>query len=393
MNKIGLIVILIIVLILTSISIYIFVSKEKQPYNENNNNINTNTNPNENNNEEESLNNNDIFGMYYDKANELLKNMNIDEKISQTLLVRYPDNAKDILEKYQFGGYVFFEKDFTNKTKQEVQNMINELQEVSEIPILTAVDEEGGIVNRISTNPNLVETPFLSSQQLYKQGGFDLIKKDTINKSKILSDLGINLNLAPVVDVSTNPNDYMYNRTIGQDTTITSTYAKTVIEASKNTRVSYTLKHFPGYGNNVDTHTNSSLDNRALEDIKTNDLPPFEAGIKAKAEAVLISHNIVNSIDKNNPASLSESVHKLLTDDLDFNGIIITDAIDMGAITNIENVSSKALKAGNHLIITTNYLESINDIKNAINNNEISIEELDKVVIKILAWKYYKGLL
>ena len=125
MNKIGLIVILIIVLILTSISIYIFVSKEEKPYNENNNNINTNTNPNENNNEEESLNNNDIFGMYYDKANELLKNMNIDEKISQTLLVRYPDNAKDILEKYQFGGYVFFEKDFTNKTKQEVQNMIN----------------------------------------------------------------------------------------------------------------------------------------------------------------------------------------------------------------------------------------------------------------------------
>ena len=222
MNKIGLIVILIIVLILTSISIYIFVSKEKQPYNENNNNINTNTNPNENNNEEESLNNNDIFGMYYDKANELLKNMNIDEKISQTLLVRYPDNAKDILEKYQFGGYVFFEKDFRDKTKPEVKEMINNLQNVSKVPILTAVDEEGGTVVRVSSNPNLASSKFESPRDLYLSGGFEKIRQDTINKSLLLSELGLNLNLAPVVDVSTNSGDYMYKRTLGENTELTS---------------------------------------------------------------------------------------------------------------------------------------------------------------------------
>lgn len=384
MKKLSLIIILIVVLILTSIGIYIYKTQQKvEPEKEV---------PKQEEEKPQQVNT-DLFGSYYDEAQKLLDDMTLDEKIAQVLLVRYLDDGKEVLEKYQFGGYLFFEKDFKNKTEEEVKNMIEQLQQVSKIPILTAVDEEGGIVNRISTNPNLVESPFKSSQQLYQEGGLELIKEDTITKSNILSNLGINLNLAPVVDVSTNPSDYMYERSIGQNTQITADYAKTVIEASKNTKVSYTLKHFPGYGNNTDTHTGESVDNRTIENIKENDLPPFISGIEAKAEAVLISHNIVSSIDDSNPASLSKKVHELLTEELNFSGIIMTDAIDMGAITNIENVSSKALKAGNHLIITTNYLESINDIKNAINNNEISIEELDKVVIKILAWKYYKGLL
>lgn len=145
---------------------------------------------------------NGIFSNYYKLANKKLEMMTLDEKISQLLLVRYPNiNAKGILDKYQFGGYIFFAKDFQNKTETEVKNMIRELQAVSNIPILTAVDEEGGKVVRISSNPNLVSKPFKTSQELYNLGGFTRIRDDTINKSKILSNLGINLNLAPVVDV------------------------------------------------------------------------------------------------------------------------------------------------------------------------------------------------
>jgi len=163
--------------------------------------------------------------------------------------------------------------------------MINELQEAAKIPILTAVDEEGGTVVRISSNPNLVSERFASPRELYLSGGLDEIRKDTIEKSNLLSKLGINLNLAPVIDVSTDPNDYMYKRTIGENTQITSRYAKTVIEASKLNNVSYTLKHFPGYGNNDDTHNSSVTDTRTYDDILNNDLPPFEAGINAGAEA------------------------------------------------------------------------------------------------------------
>ena len=335
-----------------------------------------------------------IFSDYYILAYNYLKGLSLDEKIAQLLLVRYPDNnAKEILEKYKFGGYLFFEKDFRGKTDQEAKNMINESQDVSNTPILTAVDEEGGVVVRVSSNPNLSKEKFKSSSDLYDQGGFDLIRQDTIDKSKLLNSLGLNLNLAPVVDVSTNSSDYMYSRSFKKDTNLTGSYAKTVIDASKNTGVSYTLKHFPGYGNNSDTHTGSSIDNRSYDDIINNDIPPFKEGINAGAEAVLVSHNIVNSIDSNNPASLSPSVHNLLRNELDFTGIIITDDLTMGATSSISNATVKAILAGNDLIITTDYEASINEIKNAINNGTISKDIIDKLAFRIIVWKYYKGLM
>lgn len=337
---------------------------------------------------------NGIFSEYYDLAYKKLKELSLDEKIGQLLLVRYPDsNQKEALKNYGFAGYVFFEKDFRDKTKTEVLNMMNSLQEVSKIPIITATDEEGGNVVRISSNPNLRDSKFLSPSELYAIGGFDEIKKDTKEKSMLLKSLGINVNLAPVVDVSTNGSDYMYERTLKENTSLVSEYAKTVIEASKGTRVSYALKHFPGYGSNADTHMGTVTDTRSLDDIKTNDLPPFEAGIEAGAEAVLVSHNIVNSIDSNNPASLSTAVHSLLRSDLGFTGVIITDNLAMGATSGIDDAVVKAVKAGNNLIITTDYEDSFRSIKAAIEDGNITEAEIDELVFKTLAWKYYKGLM
>ena len=335
-----------------------------------------------------------ILSKYYSKAYNKIKNMTIEEKIGQLLLVRYPnDNQIEIAINNNLGGYIFFEKDFINKTENEVKEMINSIQEKAKIPLLTAVDEEGGRVVRISSNKNLVSERFKSSRVLYLTGGFELIKEDTINKSNILSNLGINVNLAPVVDISTNENDYMYYRTIGEDAKITSKYAKTVINASKKGNVSYVLKHFPGYGNNVDTHNNTAIDNRSYESILNNDLKPFKSGINANAEAILVSHNIVTSIDNKNIASLSPSIHNLLRNELDFTGIIITDDLYMDAASKIENVSLKAILSGNDLIITTNYENSINEIKKALDNNEIDESLINKLALRNIAWKYYKGLI
>lgn len=341
-----------------------------------------------------SWSDNGIFSSYYKLAYKKLKTLTLDEKIGQLLLVRYPSsNQTEILKKYKLSGYVFYEKDFKDKTESEVKLMINNLQNNSDIPLLTAVDEEGGKIIRLSSNSNLVEEPFKSPSELYTLSGFDGIKDDTIKKSRILYNLGLNLNLAPVVDVSTDSSDYMYDRTLKQDTSLTSKYAKTVIEASKDTGVSYTLKHFPGYGSNEDTHTGTSVDDRSYEDILGNDLPPFEAGIDAGAEAVLVSHNIVNSIDNANPASLSASVHNLLRNELGFTGIIIADDIAMGALGSIDDISVKAIQAGNDLIITTDYEDSFNSIKNAVENGTISEEQINKLSFRVLAWKYYKLLL
>ena len=334
-----------------------------------------------------------MFDKYREEALEKLNKMSLDEKIAQIFLVRYPDSGVDTLKKYQFGGYVFYAKDFENKNYDEVKKMISDLQDVSKIPILTAVDEEGGKVVRVSSNPNLVKEPFKSSRELYLEGGFETIKEDTINKSKILFDLGINLNLAPVIDVSTNSNDYMYSRALGEDSSVTSQYAKEVIKASKGLGVSYTLKHFPGYGNNADTHNGKAIDNRSYEDILKNDLPPFETGIDEGAEAVLVSHNIVNSIDSNNPASLSISIHNLLRNKLHFKGIIITDDLAMGATKDIDGATLKAILSGNDLIITTDYEKSINSVKEAISNKVIDESLIDRLAFRIIAWKYYKKML
>ena len=334
-----------------------------------------------------------MFDKYREEALEKLNKMSLDEKIAQIFLVRYPDSGVDTLKKYQFGGYVFYAKDFENKNYDEVKKMISDLQDVSKIPILTAVDEEGGKVVRVSSNPNLVNEPFKSSRELYLEGGFETIKEDTINKSKILFDLGINLNLAPVIDVSINSNDYMYSRSLGEDSSVTSQYAKEVIKASKGLGVSYTLKHFPGYGNNADTHSGEVIDNRSYEDILKNDLPPFETGIDEGAEAVLVSHNIVNSIDSNNPASLSISIHNLLRNKLRFSGIIITDDLAMGATKDIDGATLKAILSGNDLIITTDYEKSINSVKEAISNKVIDESLIDRLAFRIIAWKYYKKML
>lgn len=379
-NKIFLI---IIIVILIFIPLTISFQKSKPTINENPNNENLK--------EETPIVESES---YLKKATDLLETLTLEEKIGQLLLVRFPENNPiNILNTYKLGGFVFYARDVENKTEKEVQDMILNVQQNSKIPLLTAIDEEGGKVSRISNNPNLVSEKFKSPSELYQLGGFEAIKNDTINKSKILSNLGFNLNLAPVVDVSTNKSDYIYERTLKLGTDDVAMYAKTVIEASKGTNVSYTLKHFPGYGNSKDTHKNTAINYESYETIKNTYLPPFIEGINAGAEAIMISHNIMEGIDKDNPASLSTKIHNILRNDLNFKGIIITDDLAMGAVSNIPNVATLAYLAGNDILITTDYKTSFEDIKNSINNKTISLDQINDTVLRILIWKYYKGLL
>lgn len=355
--------------------------------------------------ENESDNSNKLkLSKYAEKAEEKLKELTEDEIIAQLFLVGTHTNSDfEKLKEKQFGGYLFFADFFKDKTEKQIQNEINEFKEVSKVPLLISVDEEGGNVVRVSSNKKLISEPFKYSSEIYQNGGFEAIKEDTIKKSNFLSNLGINLNLAPVVDICENKSDYMYSRSFKQGKELTCEFAKTVITASKEGKVSYALKHFPGYGNNVDTHKETSIDKRTYEDIYNNDLEPFRTGIEAGAEAILISHNVVTSIDPEKPASLSPKIHTLLREDLKFEGIIITDAMNMGAIVNdysAEDAIVKAILAGNDIIIVTinkstkeNYDDIINAVKTAINSGKISKEDIYEKAKNIIAWKYYKGML
>ena len=340
------------------------------------------------------LNDNGIFSDYYEQALEKLKVMSLDEKIAQVLLVRVPkDNGIEVLSQYQFGGYLLFARDTMNTTKEDFINKIIAYQNVSKIPLIVAVDEEGGSVNRISINPNLVEEPFRSSADLYREGGLDLIDEDTRRKNSILEELGINFNLAPVVDIASE-NSFIYKRTLGTDLDVLNEYVKRTINISKESKVSYCLKHFPGYGDNVDTHTGMAEDFRYLNELEIKDLIPFKTGIENGAKAILVNHNILVNIDNSSPASLSMVIHNILRNNLGFTGIIVTDDLYMDAIKNYyDRPVIRALEAGNDLIIINDYGSGINEIKDAINNNSFDINILDKAVLRVLSWIYYKGLI
>lgn len=335
---------------------------------------------------------NGIFSDYYDKAYEKLKSMTLEEKIGQLIFARCPsENAESIISKYQFGGVILFASNTEGKTKEELKSDITSLQNVSKIPMLIGVDEEGGTVVRISSNPNLRSEKFKSPKELFLEGGFEKIASDTKEKCELLSSLGINVNLAPVADVSTDPNDFIYSRSLGQDPEQTANFVEIVVKTSSENNISSVLKHFPGYGNNVDTHTGIAIDNRDYSSFESSDFIPFERGIKANAQGILVSHNIVKSMDENYPASLSPSVHDILRNKLNFTGVIMTDDLAMDAIslyTNGEDPAVLAVLAGNDILILSDYETSFNNLLSAAENGELDLSIIDKAVFRVLAWKY-----
>lgn len=332
-----------------------------------------------------------------DKVANLVAEMSTKEKVGQLFLARVPvENALSDIQEYHLGGYLLFGRDVEGKTYDEVQSTIAQYQETSEVPMLIAADEEGGTVSRVSRNSQLVATPFQSPQDLYAQGGWDAITKDTTDKAGILKELGIDAGLFPVADVATDPNAFIYDRTIGQDAKGTAEYVTTVVKALKKAQSGSTLKHFPGYGNNQDSHTDIVTDTRSMEELEDNDLVPFQAGIDAGVDSILVSHNIVNAIDDSVPASVSAPVHDLLRKDMGFDGVIMTDDMDMAGLADFmsqEEAGLKALQAGNDLILSSTYASQIPYVLQAIEDGEYSEKDLDASVTRVLNWKEELGLL
>jgi beta-N-acetylhexosaminidase len=333
----------------------------------------------------------------YDKiASSILNEMTLEEKVGQMFFVRCRSEfAMTDLETYHLGGYILFSVDFQDKSKEQISKDIKSYQEASKVPLLIGVDEEGGLVNRISKFPELRSVPFQSPQELYQLGGFDYIKNDTAEKAKFLKSFGININLAPICDVSTNPKDFIYNRSFGKNAKSTSEYVNTVVTEMGSQGLGSTLKHFPGYGNNVDTHTGIAFDERSYNSFVENDFLPFQAGIEAGAGSILVSHNIVKSMDKDYPASLSLAVHQILREELGFQGVIMTDDLSMDAIDQYTNDEAAilAINAGNDLIIASDFDIQIPAVIEAVKDNKITEEHIDESVLRILLWKLNLGII
>lgn len=340
---------------------------------------------------------NELFAQYYKQAEQIMKDMTIEEKVGQMFLVRYPDNGViNQIKNEAPGGYILFGKDFDNETKESILKELTENQQASKIGLIFGVDEEGGTVVRVSSHKAFRSSKFQSPQELWKQGQLPQILEDSKEKSELLKSIGLNMNLAPVVDVPTKTSSFMYERSYGRGAEKTATYTSRLIQTMNEDNMISVMKHFPGYGDNADTHTGIAIDERPYSTFETSDFLPFESGIEAKGPCILVSHNIVKSMDENYPASLSENVHKILREDLNFSGIIITDDLSMEAVkTYAENgdVALQAVLAGNDMLISSDFVEQKQEILKAIEENKISENIINKAVRRILSMKIAYGII
>lgn len=334
-----------------------------------------------------------------ERAQQILDTMTIEEKLAQLLMVYVPSkDATKAVKKYQFGGYVLFANNFKNKTKSEKKKQITAYQKASKINMLISVDEEGGIVNRVSLYKQYRKSPFKSPRNVYKAGGWDGVVSDTKEKAKLLKSMGINTNLAPVADVAYNSKNYIYSRSFSTSASSTSKYIKKVVTQMGKDNLVSTLKHFPGYGNNGDTHSNIIKDKRSLKTFETRDLKPFQAGIDAGCDMVMVSHNIVTAFDKKNPASLSKKVHKYLRNDMGFDGVIISDGLGMAGVLDFVGgdsgeVTVRAILAGNDMVCTGAYAKPMKALKEAVKSGRLSEEQVNQSVLRILKLKLNRGII
>ena len=328
-----------------------------------------------------------------------LASMTLAEKVGQLFFLRCPSSgAEAAVAQYHLGGILLFTQDYKDAsgdwlTQDAFAEKLAALQDAAEsdtgIPLLIGSDEEGGTVTRASRNPNLFPSKFPSPQSLFQTGGLEGLLADTQQYNSRLHSLGITVNFAPVCDVSTNPKDFIYERSFGQNAQTTADYIAQVVAAMSDAGIASVLKHFPGYGSNADTHTGIAVDERPYEQFLAEDYLPFAAGIGAGAPFVLVSHNIVTCLDSSYPASLSAAWHEQLRSHLGFEGVILTDDLDMGAVKAYAdggNIAVLALQAGNDMIVCSD-LTQIGAVIAAVQDGTLSEKTIDSACRRVLAAK------
>ena len=295
-------------------------------------------------------------------AEQYADGLTLEEQVAQMFFVRCPEtDAAALTAQYDIGGYLLFARDFDGQTKETVANTIAAYQ-------------------------NAAKTPML----------FDRITSDTAEKDALLRDLGINVNFAPVCDVSTDPSDFIYARSFGMDAEQTGEYVRTVVTQMVSDKTGMVLKHFPGYGNNADTHTGIAIDERPMDTFRQSDFLPFQAGIESGAQSVLVSHNVVNCMDADRPASLSAEVHRILREELGFDGVILTDDLIMDAIrdyTGGENAAVLAVQAGNDMLTSSDFETQYNAVLAAVQDGTIPESQIHASAVRVIDWKMQLGLI
>lgn len=333
-----------------------------------------------------------IFSAYEQKAQEYVKNLSTEQMVGQLILGVCSDTeeAKSDVKEYSLGGVWFSDSGFYDMGDSEIKTAAASVKAAAEITPILAVEEEGGYH---TTFPQLgLDSP----RNYFESGGMDAVKTAESEKATALASLGFNLNLAPVLDMPDNYDQIMYSRSLSSDPNNVCAYAEYVTKTSQNKGVSVSLKHFPGYGTIPDTTDSIVVDTRDARTIMENDFKPFKSGIDAGAHFVMVSNVVVKNMDSRHTASLSDTIHSVLREDLGFTGIIISDTLDeedLSAYADGYTVAAKAILAGNDMIIVKDYETAYSNLMDAVNDGTISKDLLTHKCESIIAYKYANGLL
>ena len=338
------------------------------------------------------INSKDLFEDYYKQALEIVSKMNIEEKIGQLFFVSYSDlKPSEDIPKYKPGGIIFSLKDF-NTDEKTINSQINKMQILYKkhmgISLGLAVNEEGGDNNVVSKKLR-PEGGFLTVKNIYKESGIDGILKIELEKRELLRKFNLNINLAPVADVSTNSDDYIHNRTLGQNAEITADCISKGVEGYVKDKFTCCIKYFPGYGNNPETTVEAVIDNKKQEVLYNNDLKPFINAINQKVPMILFSNIIATCKDSIYPASLSKAWHDYIRNDLAFSGLNLAE-IDMKNINKYTNGKSPAVAAiiaGNDIIFTNDFYNHFESVVQAVKDGDITEETINTACKRIISWK------
>lgn len=328
-----------------------------------------------------------------------LNSMNLDEKIGQLLIVGFDgyelnEDIEKLIKENCVGGIILFGNNIENS--RQLMNLTNALKTNNlnnKIPLFISVDEEGGRVSRMPGEfkklpSNKIIGEINNSNLSYNIGKII---------SKQLTSLGFNMNFAPVLDINSNPqNSVIGDRSFGDTPDIVTKLGIKTMEGLKDGNIIPVVKHFPGHGDtSVDSHVGLPLVNHNMKRLNEFELVPFKEAIKNDADVIMISHILLPKIDSIYPATMSKTIiTDVLRNDLNFNGVVITDDMTMGAITknyDIPNAAVKSINAGTDIILVChdydNEMAVITALKEAVKNKVITEDRLNESVYRILKLK------
>ena len=346
-----------------------------------------------------------------DRTEEIMSEMSLSDKVYQMMFVtpeaitgvgtviQAGEATKNALAQYPVGGIIYFSANL--KDSVQTKEMIKNTQSYSKIPLFIGVDEEGGIVSRLGSNSAMGVTHHPPMKEIGMSENPEKAYEVGRVLGEELSYLGFNVDFAPVADILVNgENSVIGNRSFG---TVPESVASMVSEAVKGMEekgVSATLKHFPGHGSTYsDSHTGYAASSRTLTELENNEFIPFASGIEAGADFVMVAHiTLVNATEEKLPATLSkEVVEGMLKGKLGYKGIIITDAMNMGAIVNdytTEEATVKSILAGCDMVLMPKDLNRAHSaVMEAVASGEITEERINESVKKIISLKLEKGIL